>query len=274
MKRSTLLRYVSLSLVGMLTVSACGLSRNPDSASSNNRPPEDNTPGVLTVGIEPAFPPFEFLAENGELQGFDVDLMKTVGERMGVDVKFESLPFDGLIAALQAESIDAAISGMTNTEERSQVVDFSRPYIEAGLAIAVQSSNTDIQGLQDLERKKIGVKIGTTGAEQAAEIPGAEISTFQAIELALKELANGSVDAVINDAPVTLDEIAKENISGVKVVGDLITQEYYGIAVPKGSSNLELINQALDEMMADGTYAEIYQRWFGTAPPPLPEKAL
>ena len=229
---------------------------------------------MLTVATEPAFPPFESQGDNGELVGFDIDLMNAIGETAGVDIEFESLPFDGIIPALQSNTVDAAISGMTITEERLQTVDFSRPYIKAGLAIAVREGSDDIKGMEDLENKKIAVQIGTTGAEQASEVPGAEISTFDSAPLALQELANGNVDAVINDAPVTLDAIESGNINGLEVVGELLTTEYYGIALPKDSENLSLINDALATMIEDGTYDEIYQKWFGDEPPELPEKAL
>lgn len=271
MKRSSFLRNVALGLSASLMLGACGGAGTTDTADAAG---SGETDGVLTVATEPAFPPFEFQADNGELQGFDIDLMNAIGETAGLEVQFESLPFDGIIPALQAGTVDAAISGMTITEERLQTVDFSRPYIKAGLAIAVQDDNTEIKGLEDLEDKKIAVQIGTTGADQAAEIPGAEISTFDSAPLALQELANGNVDAVINDAPVTLDAIASGNIDGLKVVGELLTTEFYGIALPKGSENVAVINEALMTMMEDGTYAEIYQKWFGSAPPELPESAF
>ncbi|NER79614.1 MAG: basic amino acid ABC transporter substrate-binding protein [Leptolyngbya sp. SIO1D8] len=274
-KRSAFLRNLALGFGLSLTLAACGGTGDGGTASA---PAEgeatEETAGVLTVATEPAFPPFEFQAENGELQGFDIDLMTAIGETAGLEVTFESLPFDGIIPALQAGTVDAAISGMTITEERLQTVDFSRPYIKAGLAIAVQEADTEVKGLDDLEGKKIAVQIGTTGADQAAEIPGAEISTFDSAPLALQELANGNVDAVINDAPVTLDAIASGNISGLKVVGELLTEEFYGIALPKDSENVALVNDALTTMMEDGTYAEIYMKWFGTEPSELPESAF
>jgi arginine/lysine/histidine/glutamine transport system substrate-binding/permease protein len=207
--------------------------------------------------------------------GFDIDLMKAIGEKAGYEVQFESLPFDGLIPSLQAGTIDAAISGMTITEERAQTVDFSRPYFRAGLAIAVPESDTETKSLDDLQGKTIAVQIGTTGAEQASAIPDAKISTFDSAPLALQELANGNADAVINDAPVTLDAIATGNIPGVKVIGELVTEEFYGIALPKDSENLEALNTALSELLSDGTYAEIYEKWFGVPPEgELPESAL
>lgn len=273
MKRSSFLRNVAWGVSATLVLAACGGTADTDTAGGDSTAGEEAA-AVLTVATEPAFPPFEFQADNGELQGFDIDLMTAIGEAAGLEVEFESLPFDGIIPALQAGTVDAAISGMTITEERLQTVDFSRPYIKAGLAIAVKEENTEVSGLSDLEGKKIAVQIGTTGADQAAEIPGAEVSTFDSAPLALQELANGNVDAVINDAPVTLDAIASGNIDGLKVVGELLTTEFYGIALPKDSANVEIINEALATMIEDGTYAEIYQKWFGTEPPTLPESAF
>ena len=277
-KRSIFLRNIALGMSASLVLAACGGADTADTAEGEATTDEaattEETVGVLKVATEPAFPPFEFQNDDGELDGFDIDLMTAIGETAGLEVQFESLPFDGIIPALQAGTVDAAISGMTITEERLQTVDFSRPYIKAGLAIAVQTDNAEVAGLDDLEDKKIAVQIGTTGADQAAEIPGAEISTFDSAPLALQELANGNVDAVINDAPVTLDAIASGNIDGLKVVGELLTTEFYGIAMPKDSENVEVVNDAIMTMMEDGTYAEIYQKWFGEEPPELPESAF
>lgn len=275
-KRSRFLRSWALGLGFALTVAACGGST--DGGGTADAPAGEGesgteAAGVLTVATEPAFPPFEF-QEDGEFKGFDIDLMNAIGETAGLEVEFQSLPFDGIIPALQAGTVDAAISGMTITEERLQTVDFSRPYIKAGLAIAIQDTTTDIEGLGDLEDKRIAVQIGTTGADQAAEIAGAEVSTFESAPLALQELSNGNVDAVINDAPVTLDAIASGNIPGLEVVGELLTTEFYGIALPKDSENVEVINDAIATMIDDGTYGEIYQKWFGAEPPELPESAF
>lgn len=264
-RRSTFVRNLALGFGATVMIAACGGSSSPTGGDGAS---------VLTVATEPAFPPFESLGPDGELVGFDIDLMNAIGEQAGVEIEFESLPFDGIIPALQSNTVDAAISGMTITAERSNAVDFSRPYIKAGLAIAVREETTDVASLADLEGRKIAVQIGTTGAETAASIPGAQLSTFDSAPLALQELSNGNVDAVINDAPVTLDAIATGNLQGLKVVGELLTEEFYGIALPKGSDNLTLVNDAITAMIADGTYAEIYQKWFGAEPPTLPESAL
>ncbi|MEO0825333.1 MAG: basic amino acid ABC transporter substrate-binding protein [Cyanobacteria bacterium J06635_15] len=280
--RSQFIRNLALGLSASLMLAACGgatsdtASEPTDGADAPEatEAPEEATGGVLTVATEPAFPPFESQGDDGELEGFDIDLMNAIGEASGLEIQYESLPFDGIIPALQSGTVDAAISAMTITEERSETVDFSRPYFKAGLAIAVAEDNTDIATLDDLEGMQIAVQIGTTGQGQAEEIPGAEVSTFDSAPLALQELANGNVDAVINDAPVTLDAIASGNISGLKVVGELVTEEFYGIALPQDSPNVAIVNDALSTMLEDGTYAEIYQKWFGAEPPELPESAF
>ncbi|MBD2612286.1 ABC transporter permease subunit [Nostoc punctiforme FACHB-252] len=225
---------------------------------------------TLRVATEPAFPPFEFQGQGGELQGFSIDLMNAVGTAANLKVNFQSLPFDGIIPALQSKTVDAAISSITITEERAKTIAFSRPYFKAGLAIAIRTDNQNITNFDSLKNKKIAVQIGTTGATKAKSIPGVQIRSFDSAPLALQELVNGNVDAVINDAPVTLYAINTGNLKGIKVVQQLLTEEFYGIATAKNSPDLALINDGLDKILKNGTYSQIYQKWFKAEPPSLP----
>jgi arginine/lysine/histidine/glutamine transport system substrate-binding/permease protein len=270
--RFRFLRQFALGLICVFIIAACGSNGGSEAPEATEGSPAAAAE-TLTIATEPAFPPFESQADGGGYEGFDIDLMNAIGEAAGFTVEFEALPFDGIIPALQAGTVDAAISAMTITAERAQTVDFSRPYFKAGLAIAVAESNTDINSMEDLGGKRVAVQIGTTGADKASEVSGADISTFDSAPLALQELTNGNADAVINDAPVTLYAIETGNVSGVKVVGELLTEEFYGIAIPKGSPNLETINSGLATILENGTYDEVYQKWFGAAPPELPEEA-
>ena len=248
-------------LVGIILV--LGLGRFPSSAQK--------APVKWEIGTEPTFPPFEMKDDaTGDLKGFDIDLIKAVGDAAGREIEFVSIPFDGLIPALQSKTIDAAISGMTITAERAQTIDFSRPYFKAGLAIAVRQDNSDIESFEDLAGKQIAVQIGTTGAKQAGIVEEAVVSTFDSAPLALQELINGRVDAVVNDLPVTLFAINEANLQGVKIVGELITEEYYGIAAPKNSEALANINAAFEKIIQEGVYAQIYRKWFVSDPPILP----
>ncbi len=256
------LRHLALGLVGCWLV-----------ITLSSIPVHSQTPTVASIKVatEPAFPPFEMQSDDGTgFQGFDIDLMNAIGEVMGVTVEFEGLPFDGIIPALQSNTVDAAISGMTITRERAQSVSFSSPYFKAGLAIAVQENNTEINGFDDLENKKIAVQIGTTGAIESKKIPNAQITEFNDAVSALQELVNGQVDAVVNDAPVTLYAIKEAGLRGAKIVGELVTEEYYGIALPKNSENRQLINYGLFKILENGQYESIYQKWFAAEPPQLP----
>ncbi|MBD1911356.1 basic amino acid ABC transporter substrate-binding protein [Leptolyngbya sp. PL-A3] len=273
LKRSTLLRRLIPGLLSFALVVTMAACNNNQEAAEGGASSSGGDAAVLKVATEPAFAPFEAQASDGTLEGFDIDLMRAIGEAAGFTVEFSSLPFDGIIPALQGGTVDAAISSMTITPERAKTVDFSRPYFKAGLAIAVQANNNDVTSLESLEGKRIAVQIGTTGANTANQIPGSQVRTFDSAPLALQELANGNVDAVINDAPVTLYAIKSGNLNSLKVVGQLLTEEYYGIPMPKNSPNLERINQGLNTVLTNGKYAEIYKKWFGTEPPELPETA-
>jgi arginine/lysine/histidine/glutamine transport system substrate-binding/permease protein len=260
-----IVRWLRLSLVvGLSCLLLLGGCSSNSSVSGTGK--------TLQVGTEPAYPPMEFPGQGGELQGFDIDLMKAIANAAGFQVTFQSLPFDGLIPALQAKTIDAAISSITITEERAKTVSFSRPYFKSGLAIAIRTDNQDITSFDTLKNKKISVQIGTTGAEKAKSVPGAQVRSFDSTPLALQELVNGNVDAAIGDAPVILYAINTGNLPTIKVISQLLTQEYFGIATAKNSLNLALINQGLTKVLENGTYARIYQKWFQTPPPELPKK--
>ena len=226
-------------------------------------------PNPFRVATEATFPPFEF-QQGGQLTGFDIDLMRAIGKEADLNIDFRNLPFDGIIPALQARTVEAAISGMTITSERAQAISFSRPYFRAGLAIAVREDNKTIKNFEDLKGKRIAVQIGTTGALEATKIPGATVSQFDSAALALQELINGRVEAVVNDKPVTLYAIKQAGLRGVKVVGELLTEEFYGIALPKNSPYLQLINDALGRVIESGQYDAIFRQWFGEKPPELP----
>ncbi len=260
-----IVRWLRLSLIVGLS---CLLLFVGCSANSGS----DATRKTLTVAVDGTYPPFVFQSESGELQGFDVDIMKAIAFIEGFNVKWQRLPFAGMIPALQAQTIDAAVAAMTITLERAKTVSFSRPYFKSGLAITTRADNQDITSFASLKDKKIAVQIGTTGAQEAAKVLGAEVHSFDDAPTTLRELLNGNVDAVVHDQPVTLYAIQTGNIQGLKVVGNLLTEEYFGIPVPKNSPNLTLINQGLAKLFANGTYKQLYQKWFGVQPPPLPER--
>jgi ABC-type amino acid transport substrate-binding protein len=225
----------------------------------------------ITVASDIAYRPFEF-TQDGEPVGFDIDLMNEIGKRANLKVEFQNVAFDGIIPGLTSNLYGAAISAMTITEERAQQVDFSDPYFNADQSLLVQSGS-DIQSTDDLADATVGVQLGTTGAMEAQKLADAgnagSVRTFDTIEDAFTALENGQVDAIINDFPVSADR-AKTSNGSLEIVQTIPTGEQYGIAFPKDSETVSQVNEALQEIKDDGTYAEIYEKWFGQAPEQIP----
>lgn len=223
--------------------------------------------GVLKVGSDVTYPPFEFVDEKtNEFKGFDVDLINAIGEEMGKKIEIINTAWDGIIPGLLNGNYDALISAMTITEERAQAVNFSDPYFATGQVIVLRADNTTIHGPKDLEGKVVAVQIGTTGDFEASKVKGVKkIARFNTTPEALQEVLNGAADAAVVDELVAR-EFIKQNPGAVKLADvGVFTVEYYGIAVRKEDEALRKeINRALAAVKASGKYDEIYNKWFGT----------
>jgi len=219
---------------------------------------------VLIMGTNAEFAPFEFINEQNEIVGFDIDLANEIANHLGYELVIENMAFDGLIPALEANRIDMVVAAMTITEERQLEVNFSEPYFNAGQVIVVRNDNTDVTGIDDLrDGKMIAVQLGTTGDFKAQETASAKenILAFPQISLAFMELEIGRADAVIVDKPVA-DRYLTVN-EGLRIVGDTLTDEYFGIAVHKDNTQLlNQINEALETIKESGKYDELISKWF------------
>ena len=141
-----------------------------------------NNDKVWRVGTDATYAPFGFKEKNtGKLDGFDIDIINAIAKDEGAEVDIQNLNFDALLPALQSNTLDIAISDMTISEERARSVDFSNPYYIAGSGLVVNTDNTNITSFKDLEGKRIGVSIGSTGAEIAGKIPNADVRQFNLI---------------------------------------------------------------------------------------------
>ncbi len=222
--------------------------------------------GKLLVGSDTAFPPFESM--NGDVaEGFDVDLMKAIGEKLGLTVTFQTEIFDTLIPTLKAGGkFDVIASGMTIKPDRQLEIDFSDPYYDSNQSL-VMKKGTAYTGPEQLAGKKIGVQSGTTGEAWAKEnVTGATLVPFKNATDAFAALQAGNVDAVVNDLPVST-ELLKDDDRGMEIVAQIPTGEQYGFGVSKDNPELTAaINKALGELKDDGSYNEIYQKWFGILP--------
>lgn len=219
---------------------------------------------VLRVGTEPVFAPFEFPKEGSkDLTGFDIELIEALGKQMGYKVEMVSMGFDALIPALNSNNIDVAIAGMTITDERKKVVDFTESYYTSGLMIMVRK-DSNVKSIDDLKGKTIACQIGTTGEKNARNVANAKVTAFNTNDEAVMELKNKGVDAIINDSPVVGYYLAQGGNTSMKTVGDIMEAEQYGLAVKKGNDKLAgEINKALAELKKNGEYDKIYKTWFG-----------
>lgn len=219
--------------------------------------------GVLTVGTNAEFPPFEYVDDNGEPDGFDVALIKAIGEKLGVEVVVENMEFDSLVAAIGSK-IDVAIAGMTVTDERKESVDFSDAYYDA-VQYVIVPDGSDIASAADLAGKAIGVQMGTTGDFIATDdVEGSDVSRYNKGVDAVNDLINGRVDCVIIDKNPAL--VFESTFEGqVKAIpGEQFEfgTEEYAIAIPKGDAALlSQVNNALEEIKADGTFDELVKQY-------------
>lgn len=267
MKKFKKFMALSLALVTAVAFSACGSSKT-DGAGSADGQSGSNSEVVYKVGTEPTFPPFDTTDDAGNIVGFDMDLITAIGEDQGFKVEFQNLQFDALVPALQSGQIDIIAAGMNGEdEERRKQVDFSDPYYDSGLVVAVKNDNTTINGIDDLTSDmKVAAQIGTTGADKATELKEegkvADAVILNGLDTAMMQLINGDVQAVINDKPVTQAYIDKQP-DKIKIVGDVMNAEAYAIAVQKGNSELlGKINTGLQNLKDNGKFDEIFNKWF------------
>ncbi len=221
----------------------------------------------LTVCTHLPYPPFQF-TQGDEVVGFDVELMDLVAEDLGVEQEILNTPFEGIETGetLNTLQCDAAAAGMTITDEREEVMDFSDPYFDATQAL-ITLKGSGLASLEDLSGKRLGVQVSTTGQEYAEENApdDAELVQFEDLALLLAAVKNGQVDASIGDNGPLLDYV-KDN-PDLEVTTEFDTDEQYGVSVKTGNTELlDAINEALSTAKDDGTYDQIYKKWFGQTP--------
>ena len=226
---------------------------------------------TLKVVTDPSFVPFEMMdQETGEMVGFDMEIIREVADRAGFEIDLNTMDFNGIIPALQSGNVDIAIAGITITDEREEIVDFSDPYYDSGLRLLVREGNGDIKEFDDLEDKKVGTKIGSTSYDYLMKNLEADdgVTPYPGSADMYMALMSGAIDAVFYDAP-NVGYFARTKGEGkVKTIGPLYEGQQYGIALVEGSEWVDEVNTALAAMKEDGTYEKIYVKWFG----PMPEE--
>jgi polar amino acid transport system substrate-binding protein len=273
----------AVAVLAALVLAACGGGdTTPPGGSGEETQAENNftlaADGHLTVGSDIPYPPFEFEDDEGNLTGFDVDLTREIASRIGLenedqdwistnfDTIFQQLQsgarFDIIVAAVTAYAPDGTPAAET-VAERKKRVDFTVPYYPSLQSLAIDTSQSDIASVDEIpEGARIAVQRGTTGAFYAEEkLTGAELVQFAQAPQMFQALQAGQVVGVFNDLPVTLDAI--EGKDNLQVVEQVDTGEEYAIGVSKENTELkDAIDAALQEMFDDGTFAEIFKKYF------------
>lgn len=221
---------------------------------------------ALVVATDAAFPPFEMVdEETKEIVGFDIDLMNAVAEKAGLEIVYQNVSWDPLLAGMADCQYDMAISAMTITAKRAEQFSFSDPYINAGQIVVVQIENDTISGPETLSGTTVGAQIGTTGALEIEAIEDTTLKTYDTYELAFLDLVNGQIDAVVADYPLAVSFVSKYSDT-LKVVGEVFTDENYGIAFCKGNDELiAQVNTALAELIDEGFVEELVIEWYSSA---------
>jgi len=228
----------------------------------------EGSAGTIVPGTAPGFPPFEYRTDAGELVGFDVDLVTEVVGRTDYQLgEWVDMDFGALIGSLNNGEIDIIAAGMTITDERDQQIDFSDPYWEANQAVIVREDG-DFQpsAVDDLSGRRVGAQSGTTGEGQVegliedGTVSGNDYRQYDNYTLAVQDLENGNVDAVVIDVPVAENFAANR---AVTIAFTIETGERFGLGLREDDDRVSAINDALAEVRDDGTYDELVAEYFG-----------
>lgn len=268
------LRWPTLGLLALIFVAAFAAAPHA-SADPATAPAKDSAgiPKVLKVGTEGVYAPFSYHDSSGKLVGFDVDLMRAIGKRMGVKVKFVETPWDSMFAALKAHRFDVVANEVTVNPARTKLYALSTPYVTTGGVVVTRSGDHSIHTLKDLNGKTAAESI-TSNWSKVAKSAGAEIKSIQGMTEAMTLLRQGRVDAVVNDELAVKSYLATTKNTNVKIVSHTRDKSRSAFAALKGSPVIPAIDKQITAMRADGSLKRIYDKYFSkSASTPKPAAA-
>ncbi len=215
--------------------------------------------GKLTMATNATFPPYEMTTDSGEIEGIDVDTAKAIAEKLGLELQIDDMDFDAALLSVQQGKADIVMAGVTVTDERKAVMDFSDSYA-TGIQSIIVPNDSDIASPDDLAGKKIGTQRGTTGYIYCSDDFGEDsVVAYDNGLTAVQALNNGQVDAVVIDNAPAKEYVAAN--PGLKVLDTSYAEEDYAIGLAKGSALKDAINTALEELKADGTLQSIVDKY-------------
>ena len=257
---------LSMVLAGSMLLTGCGGGNTQsadDTASDTTEQSEtaENTEGgVLRMGTNATFPPYEYVDENNEVAGIDADIAAAIADKLGMELEITDMAFDSLIPALQSDTIDIVLAGMTVDPERAESVNFTDSYA-TGVQVIIVPEDSDIASPDDLEGKNIGVQTGTTGDLYCTDQYGQEfVKQFDNGPLAVAALLNGQIDCVVIDNEPAKNYVAANQ--GLKILETAYANEEYAAAIAKDNTELyDQVHTAIQELKADGTIDSIIEKY-------------
>ncbi|MGA8942249.1 MAG: basic amino acid ABC transporter substrate-binding protein [Thermoactinomyces sp.] len=228
---------------------------------------QNNDDRLLNAGTNAEFPPFEKMEGNGEITGFDAELIQAIAQAENLKLNFQHYGWDSMLNGVARGQIDTGIAAITITDERKKMYDFTEPYFEAKQVILVPKSSP-VQALNDLKGKNIGVQSATTGEKVVQQAFGKTypgLKRYDVVSSAIDDLKWNRLDAVVVDEAVNKEYIRRLGNEKYKIIEDpSIPKEYYGIIVKKGNKELlNRLNAGLKKIRENGTYDKIYNKYFG-----------
>lgn len=262
--------FLVVLVVFVMALTACGPKAAPDPEGCLGTAEDaivDLECREITVALENAYLPFNYIElETGEPGGWDYEVWDEICVRLHCTPKYEEAAWEGMIQAVADGQFDAAGDGITITEDRAEIVDFSMGYVKIQQRLLVRVDETRIESIESIvddEDLKLGTQTGTTNYETAATyLPEERISAFEQFPFAVQALISGDIDAVIMDEVVGMGYMG-ENADVVKLVGPSLSSDELGFIYPKGSDIVAPVDQALQSMMNDGWLAEVNVKYFG-----------
>ncbi len=255
--RLFMMAFLAVSISALLI--ACGGGGSDETETSNEATGGEIT--KLVAGTDATYAPMEYMDEDGEIVGINIDIVNALAEELGIEIEFKNIGWEPLFPAVDNGEVDFAVSSITITEEREESYDFTDPYYIANQLILVPE-DSDVTSFADLEDKKVSVQINTTGHKVVKELLGETSTNIVATEtmpLAISEMINGNADASVGDNSV-VNEYIKENpnVEVKTIEDDEFEKEYYGLMVKKGNAEvLELLNEGIQKIKENGKLAEI-----------------
>ncbi|MCB6611589.1 basic amino acid ABC transporter substrate-binding protein [[Clostridium] symbiosum] len=273
-------QFLALAMAAMMAASLAGCSSKPaetkapetaaetqeaagettEAADETAEEPKEEAAagGVLVMGTNAEFPPYEFYEDN-DIVGIDVEIAKAIAEKMGMELQIEDMAFDAIIPAVTSGKADFGAAGMTVTEERQRSVEFTDTYANSN-QVAIVKEDSAITGSADLEGKTIGVQLGTTGDALATELKDATVERYNKGLEAVQSLTQGKIDAVVIDQATAQAFVKKTE--GIKILEEKMSEEEYAIAIKKGNTDLvEKMNAAIAELKSEGKIDEIVAKY-------------